>query len=141
MNNKSKTRRWAVGDGQFIQRHANLLAKELPKPHTPFIYTDVGLDMSVWKRLTESDLLSKEGTAADHPDFDYARQRGDIWVWEVPEDLHTEIQGYVKDTIHPCAHKGHHGVRNVRGGQFSCRNDECDVEFDRETARKLIESL
>lgn len=59
-------------------------------------------------------------------------------VWTVKPGVEAVIEQYAAAaSLCPC---GHAGVRNVRGEDapgFSCQRDDCDIRFDRETAREV----
>jgi len=59
-------------------------------------------------------------------------------VWRVNDGVEEMVDRFVAHaSLCPC---GHAGVRNVRGEDdpgFSCSNDDCDIRFDRETAREV----
>lgn len=136
--------RWSLGAAKFIRRNATRLKTQLPDPGEVFTQTETDLDDGEWRILTYNERLLKRQNKKDEYDkYDETPGSSPGWAWTVPKDLHEVIERHATDDsiTHPCAEKGHHGVRNLRDGGYSCQNDGCDVEFDRETARKLIESL
>lgn len=58
------------------------------------------------------------------------------WVYQTARPFWGRLQEYDgSSTRLPC---GHHGLRNLRRGGYSCKYEPCEEEFDRETVEEVI---
>lgn len=58
-------------------------------------------------------------------------------LWEVHPDAYERAQKRSgADTAGPCPHGGVVNLREEDG--YTCRNDDCDIRFDRGTAKRIL---
>lgn len=117
----------AVANGARSVLRANPDATtRLPSPAEEFRLADLPREVArVFKRFREHGVIDRVGRTADGANT----YRTDSGAYEVAREIRED-----RSTL-PC---GHGGMRNVRGGDYTCGNPDCDARYDRETVADAV---
>lgn len=67
-------------------------------------------------------------------DCDPGRKRCDTKIFKLSDQARDLLEEVEKPDTLPC---GHQGLHNIRGGGYTCQNENCNAEFSREIAKQL----
>jgi hypothetical protein len=113
-------------------------ALALPAPGDDWALADVAVDHADLLVLKQCGAVRQAGVETV-PVGD-GSDTSPHYRWETVPELYAWIRDNLTSESE-CPAPGCHstGVRNPRGTEgYTCRNDECDVTFDRETAEELL---
>jgi hypothetical protein len=83
-------------------------------------------------KFNAAGVVTKARSLADDPEYE-----SDGHLWTVPAGVAAWIEQNVDSTMTPCGCST--GIRTVTAGEtYTCRNDECNETFDRETALEVV---
>jgi len=63
-------------------------------------------------------------------------RRCDTKIWRISPVGREVLEWLEEPNTLPC---GHQGLRNLRNGGYTCQNENCDQEFSKATAKKVIQ--
>lgn len=123
-----------IGQSNFLTRN-NRIAHALVDAPNPFIWRETELSKRDIRRLREHEIITHaDGRREVPPDEDVSWP---MWRWSIADG----VREWIKHNCRPdgtCPDCDATGIHNLGDGAFTCTNEACDSDFDRETALEVL---
>jgi hypothetical protein len=119
-------------------RAKRLAALSLPAPSEEWVHSDVSFGHAALLVFKQNDIIEKVGT--EWTRVGDGSSTSPRCIWRTVPEMYAWIQDNLTSESE-CPAPGCHstGVRNPRDTEgYTCRNDDCTVTFDRDTAEELL---